>query len=216
MSKIRNSTDLQDHLNNELGWRIQEIANLKNLISQANSIQERSLLRAGIPILYAHWEGFVKKSSEHYLNFVANQGLSYRELKTCFIAFGLKEKIEPLLKTKKVTQYVHVIDFLLTELDKKAKIPYKDVINTQSNLSSVLFEEITNSIGIDSSPYRLKYKLIDERLLKKRNQIAHGEYLDIDIQGYCDLSDVVVTLISNYKTDIENAIALKSYQNQCT
>jgi len=98
-------------------------------------------------------------------------------------------------------------------LDKKAKIFYEGVIKTQSNLSSSVFEEIASSIGIDPTRYKLKYKLIDESLLKRRNQIAHGEYLNIDTQGYQNLSDEVVALISAYKTDIENAIALESYKS---
>ncbi|OAD19018.1 hypothetical protein THIOM_005370 [Candidatus Thiomargarita nelsonii] len=213
MNKLRTISDIQNHLNDELGWRIQEIDNLKKLIPRVNSIQARSLLRAGIPILYAHWEGFVKSSSEAYLNFVAHQGLSYRELKTCFILFGLKTEIEQLVETNKITPNIQVANFFLDKLDKKAKIFYKGVINTQSNLSSLVFEEIASSIGINPDSYKFKYKLIDESLLKRRNQIAHGEYLDIDTQGYQNLSDEVVALIRNYKIDIENSIALESYKS---
>jgi len=213
MNKLRTISDIQNHLNNELGWRIQEIDNLKKVIPRVDSIQTRSLLRAGIPILYAHWEGFVKNSSEAYLNFVAHQGLSYRELKTCFILFGLKTEIEQLVETKKITPNIQVANFFLDKLDKKAKIFYKGVINTQSNLSSSVFEEIASSIGIDSTRYQLKYKLIDESLLKRRNQIAHGEYLDIDSDGYQNLSQELVALIRAYKTDIENSIALESYKS---
>jgi hypothetical protein len=214
MSKLRTISDIQNYLENELGWRTQEIDNLKKIIPNANSIQTRSLLRAGIPILYAHWEGFVKKSSEAYLNFVTNQGLSYNELKSCFIIFGLKKEIEQLTDTKASIKNIRVTDFLLKELNNKAKLFYKGIINTQSNLNSALFEEIITSIGIDAIPYKLKYKLIDESLLKRRNQIAHGEYLDIDIQGYRNLSDEVIALIRQYKTDIENSISLESYKSR--
>jgi hypothetical protein len=64
MNKLRTISDIQNHLNDEFGWRIQEIDNLKKVIPRVDSIQTRSLLRAGVPILYAHWEGFVKKSSD--------------------------------------------------------------------------------------------------------------------------------------------------------
>lgn len=214
MSKLRTIADIQNYLENEFAWRIQEIDNLKKMIPNANSIQTRSLLRAGIPILYAHWEGFVKKSSEAYLNFVTNQGLSYNELKSCFIIFGLKKEIEQLTDTKASIKNIRVTDFLLKELNNKAKLFYKGIINTQSNLNSALFEEIITSIGIDATSYKLKYKLIDESLLKRRNQIAHGEYLDIDIQGYRNLSDEVIALIRHYKTDIENSISLESYKSR--
>jgi len=195
MSKLRTISDIQNYLENELGWRTQEIDNLKKIIPNVNSIQARSLLRAGIPILYAHWEGFVN------------------ELKSCFIIFGLKKEIEQLTDTKASIKNIRITDFLLKELNNKAKLFYKGIINTQSNLNSALFEEIITSIGIDATPYKLKYKLIDESLLKRRNQIAHGEYLDIDIQGYRNLSDEVIALIRHYKTDIENSIILESYKS---
>jgi hypothetical protein len=207
MKKLRTTRDIQNYLEKELGWRIQEIANLKKVIPLVDSIQTRSLLRAGIPILYAHWEGFVKKSSEAYLNFIAHKKLSYRELKTCFILFGLKKEIKQLVEINKITPNIQVAEFFLTQLDNKAKIFYEGVIDTQSNLSSLVFEEIAISIGIDPMPYKLKYKLIDESLLKRRNQIAHGEHLDIDTQGYQNLSDEVVALLRAYKTDIENSIS---------
>lgn len=214
MSKLRTIADIQNYLDNEVGWRIQEIDNLKKMIPNANSIQTRTLLRAGIPILYSHWEGFVKKSSEAYLNFVTNQGLSYNELKSCFIIFGLKKEIEQLTDTKASIKNIRVTDFLLKELNNKAKLFYKGIINTQSNLNSALFEEIITSIGIDAIPYKVKYKLIDEDLLKRRNQIAHGEYLNIDIKGYRKLSKNVIDLIRHYKTDIENSISLESYKSK--
>lgn len=82
----------------------------QDLIQRHPSLSD--LYRAGIPILYAHWEGFVKKSSEAYLNFVTNQGLSYNELKSCFIIFGLKKEIEQLTDTKASIKNIRLIYFI--------------------------------------------------------------------------------------------------------
>ena len=55
-----------------------------------------------------------------------------------------------------------------------------------------------------------KYHLI-ENLLKRRNEIAHGEYVDLQAGDYRKLADEMITLMRNYKTAIENAAVQKTY-----
>jgi MAE_28990/MAE_18760-like HEPN len=64
-----------------------------------------------------------------------------------------------------------VCDFFISELDRRCILP-KDPISTASNLSSELFKEITDILGIDFSVYSTKSVLIDTELLKTRNEIA--------------------------------------------
>jgi MAE_28990/MAE_18760-like HEPN len=83
MSKIRTVTQLQEALDAEMGWRIKEISAFK-LASKTEEGGRRVFVRAGVALVYAHWEGFIKAASEAYLDFVDNQGHMYRELKSCF------------------------------------------------------------------------------------------------------------------------------------
>lgn len=85
-------------------------------------------------------------------------------------------------------------------------------IRTESNLSSAVFENICNSVGIDHKLYETKYNLIDESLLNRRNRIAHGEYVGLTADDYRNLADEVITLLRNFKTDIENAATLGKYK----
>ncbi len=54
-------------------------------------------------------------------------------------------------------------------------------IRTESNLSSKVLKEILWCLGIEDTPFILKAQLIDEKLAGKRNHIAHGEFLDVDL-----------------------------------
>ncbi len=92
MKKIRTRTAFQEFLDEEFAWRLKEIADVKYAIRIAERTSRRAIIRAGVPILYAHWEGFVKAASEALLNFINNQGLAYRSLKPCFIVFGAKKE----------------------------------------------------------------------------------------------------------------------------
>jgi hypothetical protein len=84
-------------------------------------------------------------------------------------------------------------------------------VATYANLNSERFIDLALSIGVDVVPYAAKRNLIDVSLLKRRNMIAHGEYLDIDHDAFIALCDDVITLLRQFKNDLENAIMLKTY-----
>lgn len=211
MTRIRTQTDLLDLLDRDFSWRIREISDVKTSVRSIPSMRASTFLRAGVALLYAHWEGFIKTSSEFYLTFVGSQRLRYEELKTCFIVFGLKKELDFIAASKKHAKNVRAVEFIQGELGKRADLTYKGAINTKANLNSSVFETIATSIGIDPAPYETRYNLIDESLLSRRNRIAHGEFLDIDANEYATLSDEIVILMRSYKSDIENSLALKSY-----
>jgi hypothetical protein len=202
---------LIDFLDDEFAWRLQEIAFIKGSIRQAQNVSRKALLRAGVPILYAHWEGFIKQSSLGYINFVGCQRLRYDELASCFIAMGARTQLDGLRATKNALSNIATVDFFLHQLVSRANLPLQSGVNTRSNLSSEVFENIAISIGVDSSKYTTRFKLIDESLLARRNNIAHGQYIDIDTKEYDDLSDNVVELMRWYKTDVMNAAQSKLY-----
>ncbi|MCP4344778.1 MAG: hypothetical protein GY795_04535 [Desulfobacterales bacterium] len=211
MSKIRTLTQLQDFLDYEISWRTKEIDDLKKTVRSSEHLRRSTIIRAGIPLLYAHWEGFIKNSSQHYLNFVNTRRLKYEELASCFIVFGLKKKLNQLSLSRQSRSNTEIVDFLRTGLSERSALQMKDAIDTESNLSSSVFENIAMSIGIDPTPFEAKYHLIDDSLLKRRNFIAHGEYMDIDADAYCELADEIIALIRGYKTEIENSAAQQKY-----
>jgi hypothetical protein len=211
MSKIRTVAEFCNFLDAEFAWRLKEIADIKYAIRAAEITSRRAIIRAGIPILYAHWEGFVKVASEAILNFVNNQGLSYRQLRSCFIVFAAKRRVHELNTSGNAAQNIAAVEFFLNHLDSRAKITFAGSINTESNLSSTVFERIATSIGITTNAYETKYILIDSSLLERRNKIAHGQRLDVDMDDFDKLSDEVITLVRFYNNDLQNMVQTGSY-----
>ncbi|MDM8552706.1 MAE_28990/MAE_18760 family HEPN-like nuclease [Desulfobacterales bacterium HSG2] len=211
MNKIRTLTQLHDFLNSEFLWRLREIDDLKSSVRSSSSLRRNTLIRAGIPLLYAHWEGFVKNSSLGYINFVNSRRLRYEDIASCFIVFGLKRKLSQLSSSGQSRFNTEIIDFLLEGLSEKAVLQLGNTVDTESDLSSSVFENIALSVGIDPAPFEARYHLMDESLLKRRNIIAHGEYIDLTPDDYRKLADEVIMLMRNYKTEIENAAVLKKY-----
>ncbi|MFY2823922.1 MAE_28990/MAE_18760 family HEPN-like nuclease [Ruegeria sp. MALMAid1280] len=213
MGKVRTLEQLQEILDEEMGWRIKEIGAFR-ISSKSAGDKSRHFVRAGIALLYAHWEGFIKNASERYLEFVASRGLTYGQLSSCFAVFGLKGKLNNLVESKKSRLNVEAFEFITQELGNKAKLQLADAINTESNLTSTVFANIARSVGIQIDKYETKFNLIDESLVNRRNKVAHGEFLDVNNKEFEDLVSEILLLMRWYKTDIQNAASLEAYKFQ--
>lgn len=210
--KIRTLDELQDQLDRDIGWRIKEIADIKLSLKSAQGSKETTLIRAGVPLLYAHWEGFVKSAAEAYINFVAMKRLALENLSHSFVALAARQHLDNLSNSTRAKLQIDAVTFLRSRLNEQANISPRTKINTRSNLNSEVFEDIALTLGIDTSRYLPRYNFLNTSLLSRRNAIAHGEYLDLDMNAYTDLSDDVVMLLRWVKTDIQNCASLESFK----
>jgi hypothetical protein len=211
MAKVRNSNDLFNELDSDFSWRLKEIADIKTSIKLSDLSKAKTLTRAGVALLYAHWEGFVKNAASKYLEFVSNQGLRYEQLQSCFVAIGFKQEIELVTSSKKYIKNGQAIEIIRSRMSLVANFKNEDIIYAESNLNSDVFEKIMTTIGLNCTWYETKYNLIDSILLKRRNNIAHGDYLLVDFHVYAELHDEVIILLRAVKADIENAALMKRY-----
>jgi hypothetical protein len=207
--KIRSLDDLNNKLSEDLIWRKRELADLKSLIeTQTFSLSKKNaVLRGGITLLYAHWEGYIKTAATSYLEFVSRQQLIYEELAINFVAIAMKAELNKAQSTNKATIHTEVTAFILTQSNQRSSIPYEGIVSTDSNLSSTVLREITCLLGLDYSHYQSKEKLIDEKLLSRRNKIAHGEslpYLSLDREEYRDLQEQLLEMMEYFRDQIEN------------
>lgn len=186
---------------------------MRQAIKSSKDTIQRTLIRAGVALLYAHWEGFIKRTAELYLDYVSSVNLTYNDIHPCFLAYSLKQKIGQFTEThsSKYKLHVDVVQTIQAEWNSKAKLP-SGTIDTASNLSSAVFQEIAAIVAIDISKYETKFHQIDSSLVKRRNSIAHGEYLDIGNRDFEELSDDIIQLMRQFKDDIQNAIVLESYK----
>lgn len=220
MIEPRTLTLLHEAIAKDYAWRITELSNFKNSILLSNSKAQEGMLRAGIALLYAHWEGFVKKISDLYYEFVSYQNLKIEELNDAFVGIALRSEIELLLQSKKLIQHSKLVKILLDEKKKEAWFSSNSPIKT-SNLKYEVFEDVCTLIGIDPSVFEERYRVsfdrsikltIDEDLVKRRNTIAHGEFLTISVTEYKNLYQIIVNgFLYNFKEIIMDAAQTKNY-----
>ena len=210
---IQTPEDLNMRLATDITWRKKELSEIKSLIELNNVSSQRHnvFIRSGICILYAHWEGFVKLAGNSYIEYIRNQRLQYGQLSSNFLALAMKEKLKQAKETNKASLYIPVCDFFISQLHQRCSLP-KNPISTASNLSSEILKEITHTLGIDFSLDSTKSKLIDEKLLKTRNEIAHGQdSLTIDRKQYIELQTMVMEMLEEFRNRIENAAINKDF-----
>ncbi len=216
MSKIRTTEHFIDFVSRDISWRTKELAVLFSLIKKTptNTVKSRTMIRAGVTVLYAHWEGFIKSTSTAYLEFISRQDLSYKDLTICFRAIAIKEKMNIAASATplKADVLIEVTDFLLNQQDEKCFLNWDKLINTRSNLNSVVLKEIILAIGLDYSLFATKEKLIDSVLLHYRNNIAHGKSMYPTLTDYEDLYKEITNLIAFFRNQIENAAVLEAYK----
>lgn len=212
--KIRTIEEFQDYVDKEYSWRRKELSAVKSNIFEAREFAKNTALRAGIALLYAHWEGIVKNVATAYLTYVSAQKLYYRELKNNFWSIAVKYDLMTFDETRKSSRHNVIVKDIRGMADQRSNVPCENIIKTKSNLNSDIFIEIMETIGLDYSQYETNFRLLDEVLLKMRNEIAHGEkpeYLNLDESRFDEIYAKITNMMDVFVTQIMNAACLKDF-----
>jgi len=197
-------------LDNDYAWRISELSNFKNTIPKDEGITQKSLIRAGVTLLYAHWEGFVRYAANQYYWYISYQGHNTREFQSSLIAFLLSKQASEIIETKKLTKKISLFEKILKDLDTPAHFSTKVPIRT-SNLRYELFIDVCYLLSIETQEFELKNEFIDRDLVERRNNIAHGKFLDLNYKEFNDIYTNVISLLRRFKDLAVNSAAEKKY-----
>jgi len=167
-----------------------------------------------VTMLYAHWEGFVKKIGTCYLEFVARKKLKHDELPSHFLASAIGGLVRNVSVSSKIQPCLDVVEFFRSLSGSPSRLNWKSGVNTKSNLKASVFQEIVTTLGLDYSRFLTKEKLIDEKLLGNRNSIAHGQHSLVDFDEYLDLHDEMLGIMQDFYNQIDNAAFTGAYRRQ--
>lgn len=209
MKQFKSKTNVEDFLSEELSWRRKEIHDLRKMIRlKTNSLEVKSLIRGGIVLSYANWEGYIKGASQAYLSYVSFRDFAMNEVAHNFLTLSVMDNLK---KTEMFSEHTSKISCLLDSPCIKCKIPTENIIVTESNLNSKVLKKIMDIIGLDYSHYKLKSAFLDQNILKNRNEIAHGELRPLVQDDFNQIADFVIENMALYKTLIQNALDTKLY-----
>ncbi|WP_437976293.1 MAE_28990/MAE_18760 family HEPN-like nuclease [Sorangium sp. So ce295] len=216
--KVRSEEELAELLQGNLQKRKRELTAMKFLVDKSRAHEQQMLFRVGVALLYAHWEGFVKLAANAYITYVDHQGFAYRDLIPSLGGLALRGMmIDASQSTNKHAGRTKIVEILLDGSAGIARLPIGDFVDAagdpvkSANLNATVLDDILGLLGLDRVPYEAKRNLIDEKLLKRRNDVAHGELVSVDEATFRELYDEILQLLEQFSTDIMNAAALKRY-----
>jgi hypothetical protein len=67
-------------------------------------------------------------------------------------------------------------------------------------------------LGLDYELYESREKLIDLKLVGRRNHVAHGEAIEINQEDFAEMVDEVLGLMATFKNVLENSCISESYK----
>jgi hypothetical protein len=213
MSKPFTEDDLSTQLQQDRNWRLREMSDLKSAINNADEVAKNVLLRALVTVCYAHWEGSVRLAAQKFLQHVALRKLTYQALDVQFLRNYFLPRLASLSTSKaSVADRCKLLDDILSAKDLRYSKANNDLVSTRSNLNSDVFKDICLVCGVDFVSFEAEFDFIDIFLLKRRNEIAHGEDTRVGVDDVDALIDRTLSLMRGFGNAIENRVYLKGYK----
>lgn len=201
-------------LHRSLARRKRELSSIKVCVQESDSDTDRIgwLARAAIVMSYAHWEGFVKESSTKYVKLINARQVRIDILKASLQAACLTGHF----KRAGMATKVNYIGDVLIEIDLLRcgtfSVNPEKLVDTESNLSSTTFREIVLNLGLDYLDiYDTRSPFIDSKLLKARNQVAHGELVDFNGDEAQVRIDGVMLLLDAFSDQLIDSVRDEQY-----
>ncbi|WP_157835442.1 MAE_28990/MAE_18760 family HEPN-like nuclease [Xanthomonas sp. SHU 166] len=187
-------------------WRQGDFAKLK---MNASGVEELLWCRLCIPLIYAHWEGYVVSSLKILLDHLNELSLSPEDIPTKLVVVGLGESYKSLSGKQSFSQRI-----VFTEKFRKLlreSIKFQKKIDTKSNLKTENFKELCEMYGFDYVKFSDVGADID-RLVNIRNAIAHGENgFNPDMKNVEKYIGAVTTATDLLREEIENFLKNEEY-----
>jgi MAE_28990/MAE_18760-like HEPN len=214
---IATPSDVIDRLDGDLAWRRAELQALK---AQVDSIQKgshaapasRMILRAGVALLYANLEGFVKDACQVYVDYIAKRRLKIGEVTDNFVMLSVRRQAVAAANGN-LNALEKLVHWTSTSNPGRLELAKNELVNTKSNLSSSVLKNILDDLGIDDSYFSTKSPVLDAKLLATRNAIAHGRDRFPSPDDFDELYALVIGMIEEVKRLIEDAVVNSRYRS---
>lgn len=208
----------EEELQEELNWRIGEIATLRKLITLNDSLskeQENVLRKHLISIFYSYWEGFVKDIGKIYLRHINEFRLKPEELSSSLLVFYFDSMIKSYTNLKDFEKKSKEIRLLYSNFfhNTKQEIILPTEISTESNLNYKCLKRICITLNWDILDSKYEKNL--DKLLLFRNSIAHGDFnCPVEKLPVDEMAELVVELMSEMAINTINCYENKNYLNK--
>lgn len=194
----------------EREWRDNEFANIKIIYNTINESYSCQFLKMCVPIIYAHWEGFLVSSLTILIKHLNDLNLKSEQININILTLKLDEKLDLSNARKSFGKKCEFSKLLVKQINKELKLTRK-CVNTKSNLKYDVLECICEQFGFNESEFE-KYKLDINKIVDIRNSIAHGENAyNPDFKNIEEWIEVIKNLMEILILEINQLLKNKTY-----
>lgn len=161
--------NLVEEISEENTWRDGELAIFKQ---NPQKVDATLWSRMCLPMIYAHWEGYVVNSLKLLIGHLNSLDLCPNQVPTKLVVLGLGDRYKSLSGKQTFEQKIEFTNNF-KELFENA-LKFKKEVDTKSNLTSKVLKELCTVFGFDFDAFKDVIFDID-RIVIFRNRIAHGE-----------------------------------------
>ena len=216
-----NLTILEQDIRSDIGERQQLMLQIKTLYLryQFNERDEKLFLSYSMPAIYAIWEGFIQTSFKTYVQEINKINLSVNTVHKQILCYHIENRFKqfkqyPKNYNKKVVFFDKLGEFYSADI-----IEITRTINTENNVGFDVLNRLLAAFNLEKIPdyYEQRWlkNELDERLLRIRNQVAHGQDSIIvsrnDLEDSINLVNILMELVLN-RTMI--GFSTESYRTQ--
>ena len=210
-NKFRSLDDFSRSLDAEQIWRRKELSDLRQAIRDANAVSQPTLLRAFVPMCYAHWEGFVIEIASLYFGYITARRYNFSALSPHFLRLAMLRRLDAGTASKNFRDKLEFFDELQKVSEKRFSRVPKELIVSGSNLNSERIRNLCILCDVPSAFMDGQEDFLDIVVLKRRNEIAHGEWASIELIEINEISDGILKLMAGFRNEIENSIVLEKH-----
>lgn len=211
MTKPNSAEEFAQLVTSDFTWRLREVSSLKLAIANAKAEEKNVFVRALVVMCYAHWEGHAKFCGERYFEYLTKRRLRFSELKPHFYDGRFLRELAAANGTNN-KQKMDLVKKICSSTDDRFSHFPKDLFDTRSNLNSQVLSDLCLLCGIEFELFVDYVDFMDRMLLKRRNEVAHGEAVFIDAVDADDLICRTTSLMRKFRDEIDNRVALQSYR----
>jgi hypothetical protein len=178
-----------EEIQEDITWRNSELNKIKSIALNLNNTDLQIFLKSILPLLYAHWEGFVVVSLKIVFKYLNTLKLSSNDYCDIYLTTAYEQTLKSLNDSTGFDKRKKHLVNLYKTFTEQVKLDSK--IDTKSNLNFGILQDICKKINLDINKF-ITYKEELNELVSIRNSISHGENAYTfesydDIQKYINL-----------------------------
>lgn len=174
-------------------WRNLEIKKIEIICQRLNDKElNKLILKSTIPMIYAHWEGFVVSSLRKANKYLNSLEYKYSNFHIHLLTNAYEENIKSLENSLGYEKRVKHLNIIFDKIKDNVKFGTK--VDVKSNLKFQVLKDICLKFNLNINNFNI-YKRDLDQLVTIRNAIAHGEN-SYNFEKYEDI-EPYINLLSN-------------------